>query len=151
MNLKELIDKYQSNKFQIEERKKRKLKIEDDIYEVHSPNCIQVLSDMPKGTNSSDQTADTAIKIITEKEKALKNLNRMIEVLEQENKAIDALIGILKYKDQVFIRKIVDENKQLTDIMYELNYTDYRSVQRIHSRIMNELQKEYKKRVQITV
>ena len=151
MNLKELIDNYQSNKFQIEKRKEIRLKIENEIYEVHSPNCIQFLSDMPKSNKQSDQTSEAAIRIISEKDLALKSLNKMISVLEQEVKVVDSLIATLKYKDQVFVRKIIDEKKQLTDIMYELNYSDYRSVQRIHSRIMNELQKEYKKRVQITV
>ena len=94
MNIKELLDNYQSNKFHIERRKQirlRTLHITDDDY----PSCVQALTGMPKGNNISDSTYNT----IAKKETDIEKLDKMIEDLEQEVKVVDSLISTLKYDD----------------------------------------------------
>lgn len=140
-----MLKQYTSNKFQLECKKKQRENISEEIYEVHTPNCIQVLSDMPKGSSTSDSTGDTAIRIISEKEKALQIIDKDIKKLEQEIKIVDSLIATLKHKDQIFIKKIIVERKQLTEVEYEMNYSNYKNTQRAYTRIMEELEEEFKK------
>lgn len=138
--LKAMLNRYKSNKFQIEFKKQLRIQLckitSDDI-----PSCTPVYSDMPKGTGSSDSTYNTVAK----KETTIELINDAICELECEVKIVDALIGTLKYRDQIFIRKIIEDKKSLKDIMHELQYTEYSNVQRAYSRIMNELEKEYNK------
>ena len=153
--LKEMLDMlndYKSNEYVIESDRlnieiliRKKAKEEQEIYE---PSCCSNMSDMPNGNTISNST----YKSLEKKEDKLEAIDKMINdrrenirLLECKNKKIDALIRTLKEKDQIFIKKIIIDKKQLTDIMYELKYSDYKSVQRSHSRIMNELEKEFKK------
>jgi hypothetical protein len=140
--LKELLDNYMSNKFHIERRKQIRLRL-SSITEDDCPSCIATYSDMPRSGNISDSTYVT----VARKESDVEKIDKMIADLEQEVRVVDSLIATLKHKDQVFIKMIIVNKKSLNDIMHDLKYSEYSAVQRCHSRIMNELKKEFKKSI----
>ena len=111
---------------------------QDKILEIEStcmPNLIQVMSGMPHGTGTSNQTADTAIRIA---ELNIK-YNAEIKKCQQKIKLIDSAIATLRYKDQVLVNKRIKDMKSFEEIAYELNYSDYNTVQKRFSRLKNKI------------
>lgn len=123
--------------------KKRELEIE---VEDCMPNCIQTMSDMPRGNTTSDSTANTAIKIeelMTEIRKTERNIEKEKRTIE----TVNLLIETLKEEDQDLINKRVKQKKKWEVMQVELyekytNYTHYKSVERRYNEIIIQLQRK---------
>jgi hypothetical protein len=114
--------------------------IENDInelYNKHIPNGIQIISGMPHGSGTSNQTCDTALKIEEEKTKFEIDLKKY----KHKVNIIDSFIGTLKHKDRQLLIKKIKENKQWLEIAFELNYENIGSAKNRYG----TLTKKYKK------
>lgn len=151
--IKELLEDYQYNNLHIEIQKDKRKKIDEGIYEEYGPSCTQTLTDMPKGSCTSDSTANTAIKIITVKDEKLVECDKMIADSEQQIRIVDSLIATLKFDDQQIIKKRHFDKKAWEQIQQEImtkdglnpKYSEWGNVEDRYRTLIKKMENTYKK------
>lgn len=144
-NVKKEMKMYWDRQLNIEILQSEKKDLEWDM-ENQEPSCVQTLSDMPRGSGTSDPTANTSA---TREKIAYQMKKKEREIWKEESrmKRVECLIKTQIQEDQDLLNLRVKENRRwenIQDILWPKyhRYTHFKSVERRYNDLVNKMQQK---------
>lgn len=144
-NVKRQFKKYHDTILYIQVMQNNKKELEEKLRE-SDPSCIQTLSDMPRGSDTSDSTPNTVFK---REELKMQIYKTEIDILRNREhiETIECLIATQQEEDRELLTKRIKDKKRWEAIQCELyskyrKYTHFKSVERRYNDLVDTLQKK---------